>query len=254
MKKLIIVLMVVAVASFLFVGCLGVTPPADDVDDVDDVVDVAKTDTPYITEIDGGNVSLYSTDTQYASGATVEGVGVAGAVIKSYINGVQAGVSNSGTSGSFEVTVSMLKLVEGVTKLYVTATVPGLAESDKSTEYTFTVDLTAPKIASAIADSNDTFITVTFNEAVKAAVDIGTTDDDEAEWDMSALNTANWTITPGTATKFVATSSKVIRITLAGTIGTTGTGFSLICTGIGDSLGNTIKTTAPSTYVGVVTD
>jgi hypothetical protein len=255
MKKLVIVLMVVAMASFLFVGCLpGVVTPEPTPTPTPTPTPIVKTDTPYITLIDGGNVSLYSIVTEYASGATTGGVSVAGAVIKLYINGVQAGVANSGTGGVFTVTVSMLKLTEGVTKLYVTATVPGLAESDKSTEYTFTVDTTAPKIASAVADSGDNVITVTFNEGVNTS--ISTTTSTTLTWAKSVINPANWTVTAATfdagTLSFVATSSKVVRITSTASLAAVGTVFALAVTDICDLLGNT-RTTATS-YVGAVTD
>jgi len=263
MKKLLIVLMVVAMASFLFVGCLPTTPETP-TEPTEPTEPTAKTDTPYITGISG--MSILATTTQYISAdelaapLTISGVGVSGAIIKLYVDAVYAGVANTGTGGTFDVTISAIKLTEGVRKVYVTATVPGLAESDKSTEYTFTYDKTPPKIASAVADSSDNYITVTFDEAVKTTEEYtGTgTDAEKAAWAMSALNADNWTVT---ATGFdagdlsyVAMGSKVIRITSTGDLAAVGTSFSLICTGIGDSIGNKITTTAPSTYVGLVTD
>ena len=176
MKKFLVILMVVAMASFLFVGCLpGVTPGVDD-DEEDEDVGV-KTDTPYIT--DAGAVSILATATQYINAVTgsgkeltdfkVDGVGVAGAIIKLYINDVYAGVGSTGAGGKFDdVIVSAITVTEGANKFYVTATVPGLAESDKSTEYPFTYDKTKPTIASVVGDSSSSYITVTFSEAVKA--------------------------------------------------------------------------------------
>lgn len=208
MKKLIIVLMVVALSSFLFVGCLGVTPPVDDVDDdVDDVVDAAKTDTPFITAT---GFSILATTTQYITAATtvsVDGVGVAGAIIKLYIDGVYAGVGSTGTGGAFSgIGITGITLTEGVKKLYVTATVPGLAESDKSTEYTVTYDKTSPTIVSVVGDSSSSYITVTFSEAVKATTVVAAT------WTYSASATVYADPTTAAVTAISTPSATTARL------------------------------------------
>jgi len=225
MKKLIIVLMVVAVASFLFVGCLGVTPPVDDVDDVDDVVDVAKTDTPFITGIGSGRatISLSSTTTQYTSNPAVVGVGVAGAIIKVYINDVQTGVGSSGNGGAIEsIGVTLAELTEGVNELYITATQPGLAESDPSTKYTFTYDETDPVIASVVADSTANTITVTFDGPVETATS-------GASFPYGAMDPSNWSyngtaLDSDTAT-MSKTSSTVVVITPTTQVASFGTAY-----------------------------
>lgn len=246
MKKFLAMLMVVAMVSFLFVGCMpSVTPDVDD--EVDDEVVVAKTDTPFITVIDG--ISLSATTTQYVSAletAAVTGVGVAGAIIKVYINDVQSGVGSTGLTGAFgPIPVSMITLTDGVKKLYITATVPGLAESDKSTEYTFTYDKTAPTIASAVADSSANSITVTFNEDVNMSTTVPAN---------SALTFGNWIVDGVTLTAadvFASVSAKVIKITPAAAVATGGTVFSISCQNIKDSNGNLMTAGSLSTYIGV---
>lgn len=190
MKKLLVILMLVAMASFLFVGCLpSVTPDEEEVveeeeEEEEEVVEAAQTDTPYIT---GAGFSILSTTTVYVltSGAvSVNGVGVAGAIIKLYIDDVYAGIGSTGTDGSFSgIGITGITLAEGARKLYVTATVPGLAESDKSTEYEFTYDKTKPTVVSVAGDSSSRYITVTFSEAVQSTTVVATT----------------WTYTAGTA-------------------------------------------------------
>ncbi|MHC2995211.1 MAG: hypothetical protein IBV53_06915 [Candidatus Atribacteria bacterium] len=197
MKKLLIMLIVVAMAAFLFVGCLpGVTPPEEEVPE-EEVPVVAKTDAPYITKIGTkGTVSLYSTDTQYTNSLTTDGYGVTNAIIKLYVDDTQIGVSTTGEGGDFSVTKTMAKVKDGVRVLYVTATAPGLAESDASTKYTVTFDTTAPKLASAVADSSDDTITVTFSEDVNMAL-IDTTDTTTFTWAKSALKYGNWQVNDG---------------------------------------------------------
>ena len=188
MKKLIIVLMVVAVASFLFVGCLPetVTPvtPTEPTEPT-----AAKTETPFIVSV--GGITSASTSTLTDS-AEVDGVGVAGAIIKVYIDGVQSGVGSTGTEGNFSgIEATMIDLEDGERKVYVTATVPGLAESDKSTEITFDYDTTAPSIASAVADSSANYIKVTFDEDVRMATS-------GSSFVKSAMNPVHWTWWDGT--------------------------------------------------------
>ena len=168
MKKFLVILMVVAMTSFLFVGCLpGVTPGVDD-DEEDEDVGV-KTDTPFITAT---GFDILATTTEYINDiddVLVDGVGVAGAIIKLYIDDVYVGIGSTGVGGTFDnIAVTGGTVTEGAKTLYVTATLPGLAESDKSTEYTFTFDETAPTIASVAGDSTNGYITVTFSDPVDA--------------------------------------------------------------------------------------
>jgi len=252
MKKFLVILMVVAMASFLFVGCVPTTPAAEEEaaeeEEVVEEAEEAKTDTPYITEI--GSISLSSTSIQYVKAEpAVSGVGVAGAIIKVYVDDVQSGVGSTGVSGAFDdIPMSMITLTEGVRKLYVTATVPGLAESDKSTEYTFTYDKTAPTLASAVADSSDNTITVTFSEDVNMITEIaaGTTTSGLAKWAASALNVANWSLLEDgaavtiSAYTFTKVSDKVVTIT--GSAGAIDTGkiYTVGCDTVYDTATNAI--------------
>ncbi len=213
MKKLLIVLMVIAMASFLFVGCLpAVTPDIDEDEDEDEDVAV-QTDTPFITGMVG--ITIGATTTQYLSkaefitGLTVSGVGVAGAIVRFYIDDVQVGVGSTGAGGNFgPIGVTFVtSLTEGVKVAHVTATTPGLAESDASTAYTFIYDKTLPTIASSVADSSAQTITVTFSEAV----DTGTTG-----LAKSALTLTNWEVggVAITGSNISKVSSTVVKLDL----------------------------------------
>jgi len=166
MKKFLVILMVVAMASFLFVGCT--TPPTPEPEPTPTPEPTVKTATPYIT---GASFSILATTTpSVRTSPTFTGVGAAGAIIKLYVDSVYAGVGTTGANGAFTaVGITGITLLEGTRKAYVTATVPGLAESDASTEYSFIYDVTAPTIASVVGDSSEEYITVTFSEAVTSA-------------------------------------------------------------------------------------
>ncbi|MBA7576040.1 hypothetical protein ES695_17765 [Candidatus Atribacteria bacterium 1244-E10-H5-B2] len=259
MKKLLIMLMVVAMA-FLFVGCLGTTPPIDPDDPVEPVVPV--TQAPIITSI--SDVSFTSALAQYTNKIEVGGVAPAGSVIKIYVNGVNTGIGYSGTNASFEEVsgTSIAKVLDGAKTLYATATQFGLAESAASASYSFTYDTTAPTIAKAVVTDGELYITVAFNEAVKATEKYdGIDEDKKAAWAMSALNPINWNIVFGDASftadsataTYLAVSDKVIMITEATPLTTPiagGDWFTISCTNIGDSLGNHSATA--TTYLGVV--
>jgi len=266
MKKFLAMLMVVAMVSFLFVGCMpSVTPP---VEEEEEEVGLVKTEAPIITGISGITLGLAA---QSTNSITVDGLAPVGSVIKVYLNDVQTGIGYAGTSGLFTVSgTSIGTILGGAKTLYVTATQFGLAESAHSASYSFTYDITAPKIASATADSDDFYITVTFDEGVKAtlkytdaalaAVGATTTAGKAmiAAWGMSALNSLNWTVFVGgsaftvTDSTLIAVSPTTIRLTSASAIANGGAFFSVTCTGIGDLQGNTIKVTAPATFGGTV--
>jgi len=264
MKKFLVILMVLAMASFLFAGCIPTAPAEEAAEEAaEEVAAVVKTDTPFITGI--ADVDLSSTATQYSNDPEVSGVGVPGAVIKVYLNGVQSGIGYTGADGVFApdpIPVTLVDLTEGVTTLYVTATQPGLAESDKSTTYTFTYDETAPKIASAVADSTDQTVTVTFNEALNFTVPTATPTA-AATGLNSALLATNWKVngvplvTDAAITKV---SSTVVKIDLdddtSGAVVPAGEEiYTLSYINIADSLGNaTSATTYSSIYIDVVTD
>jgi len=250
MKKFLVILMVVAMASVLFVGCT--TPPTPEPEPEPTPTPSVKTDTPFITAID--NVSLSSTSTQYSNSAPdVSGVGVAGAIIKVYIDDVQSGVGSTGDSGAFtDVPVSMVTLTEGVRVIYATATQPGLAESDASTKYTFTYDYTKPTIASAAGDSSAQTITVTFSEDVN--MNLEDTTSTTFTWAKSALRPANWSLngtTLGSTYSFSVVSSKVVRITCLAATLVTGTNKYVGVDDVNDLANNAITTESVVNFIPV---
>ncbi|MBA7586685.1 hypothetical protein ES708_28690 [subsurface metagenome] len=175
MKKLLIMLMVVTMASFLFVGCLPVTPPIDPVDP-DPVLPVSIT--PVIEKItnvdDESIINLYSSATQYMNkaevknGILVKGFALKYSEVKVYVRGVVVGTSTTyGVLERFTVFVAKASLGDdGAKTLYATATEMGLAESAPSTVYAFTLDVVAPDIEKVAVDLEEETVTVTFDEAV----------------------------------------------------------------------------------------
>lgn len=249
MKKFLVLLMVIAMTSFLFVGCLGdgVIPP---VDDDDDGVDGVKTDTPYIT--DAGEVSILATTTEYIIAAgelQVSGVGVAGAIIKLYIDDVYAGIGYTSSGGAFEnIGITGITLTEGAKKFHVTATLPGLAESDASTEYSFTYDKTSPTIVSVAGDSTNGYITVTFSDAVDADTVV------DATWYYETGSTVptfaiGTTHSPDAVTVLTSTTARLYFTFVDGDVFV---GVSCSGTAIEDEAGNEMD--LPVYIYGVVTD
>jgi len=212
MKKFLIVLAMVAMVSFLFVGCLpgGVTP--DEPDEPDSPVLPAST-TPVIkeiTKIDGSTpvISLYSSKTQYmnkgevADGILVTGVAPKYSTIKVYVDGAVVSTGYSyGVLEEFTVFVAKANLgVDGAKTLYATATEVALAESTPSTTYAFTLDTVEPKIVSVAVEVEDlaeaaiaTDITLTV--ICSEAIDKTTLDDSDADstdiWDLVRLKGAD---------------------------------------------------------------
>ncbi|MBA7582607.1 hypothetical protein ES708_24540 [subsurface metagenome] len=187
MKKLLIMLMVVAMASFLFVGCLPVTPPIDP-EDPDEPVGPPST-TPVIEEIrdiddEVDIINLYSSATQYmnakdvADGILVKGFAPKYSEINVYVGGVVVGTGYAyGVGEGFTVFVAKADLgVDGAKTLYATATEIGLDESVPSTTYAFTLDTVAPEIVSVAAEAEDPLpikdettdatLTITCSEAI----------------------------------------------------------------------------------------
>lgn len=179
MKKLLVILMVVAMASFLFVGCLGdgVTPPADDVvDDVDDVVDILTSATPVLTGVSSSIgvaiIDLTSDSTQYVSKAEagsiiyIQGTAPAESLVSIYLDGVAIGAAVGETSvrGLWSIYVAESALgADGVKVITAKCTEVGLTQSLVSNAATFTLDTVLP-YATTLAATAD------------AAVAVGTTD------------------------------------------------------------------------------
>jgi len=159
MKKFIIVLMVVAVASFLFVGCLPTTPetPTEPTEPTEPTV--AATVAPIITAIPG--ISLTSTATQYINATEAAVVTVAGTAptyseVKVYVDDVCAGTADVGVTGTFLVVVAEADLgADGEKVIYATAKEAAIDVSAHSVEYAFVLDQVAPS-ATTLAATADT--------------------------------------------------------------------------------------------------
>jgi len=169
MKKLLIVLMVVAVSSFLFVGCLGVTPPADDVDDDDDVDDVLASATPVLTGVASSAVvpvaivDLTSTATQYVNKAEagtlifVQGTAPAESLVSIYLDDVAitAAVGETSVNGLWSIFVAKSALGDdGVKVITAKCTEVGLTESVASNAATFTLDTVLPSATTLAATAD----------------------------------------------------------------------------------------------------
>jgi len=145
MKKFLVILMVVAMASFLFVGCIpGVTPVTPEPEPEPEPTPTPTTHAPIIISVDDGSVI---NSTEAADGIVVNGTGPTYSEIKLFIDGVFAGTGDVSVTGAWTVNVAKTDLgADGDKVLYATAIEAGLAESDKSNEVKFTLDTVAPKI------------------------------------------------------------------------------------------------------------
>ena len=176
MKKLLIILMVVAMASFLFVGCLGVTPPVDGDEDDEDEEDVTPpavaTATPVITAVAGIDITASG---QYISNAEAAVVIVTGTAapyseVKVYINGTVADTGVARANATFDVVMAKADLgTDGAKTLYVTATETGFNESAHSNECAFKLDTAAPGILAVKATAETGWV----NSAVLPIIGAG---------------------------------------------------------------------------------
>jgi len=230
MKKFLVILMVVAMASVLFVGCTTPPTPEPEPEPTPTPTPTVQTETPIISEINAGQFDFLSTATQYVNAFNVFAVAPSGSVLKLYINDVWVGTGSAGAAGVNTTAIAIAgDIADGVKTVYVTATQPGLAVSEKSTIYTVTLDTVAPKIASAIADSSANSITVTFNKAV----DMSTT-----TLTNSALGAANWTVNSAVLVVdtdvIVKVTTTSVRITPNTPVATAGTAYYLEVVNIDD--------------------
>jgi hypothetical protein len=171
MKKFLVILMVVAMASFLFVGCLpGVTPDVDDEEEEEEVVVVTTTVAPIITSITDNPVAptvpadiisltattVYMNATEVALGIIVNGTAPTYSEVKVYIDDICAGTANVGDSGTFSVVVAKVDLgSDGEDKvLYATAKEAALPVSAHSVEYAFILDTVKPKATTLAASAS----------------------------------------------------------------------------------------------------
>lgn len=163
MKKLLIVLMVVAVASFLFVGCIpGVTPPVDD-EDEDDVTPPTSA-TPVLTAVESSAAvsifdvtstsTLYMNEDEAGSSILVKGTAPSESLVTIYIDDVAVvgAVGETAVTGLWTVAVAESSLgADGVKVMTAKVTEVGLAESAASNAVTFTLDTVDPGIDSVAA-------------------------------------------------------------------------------------------------------
>ena len=146
MKKLLVILMVVAMASFLFVGCLpGTTTPVVEEEEEEEVVVVPPTTVaPIIIAVtDGASINAV----EAADGIIVNGTAPTYSEVKIYINDICAGTGDTLADGTWTVVVAKADLgADGDKVLYATAKEGALDVSAKSNEKKFTLDTLAPKI------------------------------------------------------------------------------------------------------------
>lgn len=81
MKKLLIILIVIAMISFIFTGCAPTTPADEEAEE-----ELDPTDTPTISSISGiditSDLTQYVNSSEAENGITVEGIAAAGAESK----------------------------------------------------------------------------------------------------------------------------------------------------------------------------
>jgi len=199
MKKFIIVLMVVAVASFLFVGCLSGTTIPDTTTDTT----IPTTVAPIITAVT--DINIASSATQYvnaaeaADGITVTGTAPTYSEIKVYINGITAGTGDAGADGEWDVVVANADLikaakVEGAKVLHATAEEPGLPVSDSSNVINFILDTVIPFIASSVGTSGTVPVAIGGTVVELLLSDTGNFFDGEVVNNVLLLVAGNWKI------------------------------------------------------------
>ena len=163
MKKFLVILMVVAMASFLFVGCIpGVTPVTPDVDDEEPVVPTSAT--PVLTDVESSAAveifdvtstsTLYMNEDEAGSSILVKGTAPSGSLVTIYIDDVAivGAVGETAVTGLWTVAVAESSLgADGVKVMTAKVTEVGLAESAASNAVTFTLDTVDPGIDSVAA-------------------------------------------------------------------------------------------------------
>ncbi len=160
MKKFLVILMVLAMASVLFVGCT--TPPTPDPDpdpDPDPVVVISAT--PVLTAVETSAAvsifdvtstsTLYMNKTEVGSSILVKGTAPSESLVQLYLDDVAItpAVAEASTSGLWTVAVAKSSLGDdGVKVLTAKVTEVGLAESEASNVVTFTYDTDLPGVDS----------------------------------------------------------------------------------------------------------
>ena len=151
MKKLLVILMLLAMVSFLFAGCGTPTTPAEE--------ELVPTDTPTINSISGiditSDLTQYINSSEAENGITVEGIAAAGAEVKVYINDAAVAATTVATAtGTWVLIITEIELGDdGEKTVYAVASETGLADAT-STSYDFTLDTDAPGISSIACTAN----------------------------------------------------------------------------------------------------
>jgi len=198
MKKFLVILMVLAMASFLFVGCT--TPVEEEVAEEEEVVEeeeevvVAATVAPVLLTVAG--ISLTSSATQYINATEAAVVVVTGTAptyseVKVYVDDVCAGTADVGVTGTFSVTVAEADLgADGDKVIYATAKEAAIDVSAHSVEYAFVLDQVKPTATTLAA-------TATTAQAVASAVVSGVcpVDSVAVASGTGTLAAGTWTIT-----------------------------------------------------------
>jgi len=166
MKKLLVILMVVAMASFLFVGCIPTTPEevVEEEEEEEEEVVVVATVAPLLTSITTNAavpvaaIDLTATATQYlnaadvALGIIVNGTAPTYSEVKVYVDDVCAGTADVGVTGIFSVVVAEADLgADGDKVIYATAKEAAIDVSAHSVEYAFVLDQVKPSATTLAA-------------------------------------------------------------------------------------------------------
>ncbi len=154
MKKLLIILMVIAMVSFIFAGCAPTTPADEEAEE-----ELDPTDTPTISSISGiditSDLTQYVNSSEAENGITVEGIAAAGAEVRVYINDVAVAATTVATAtGTWVLIITEIELGDdGEKTVYAVASEADLADAT-STSYDFTLDTDAPGISSIACTAN----------------------------------------------------------------------------------------------------
>jgi len=154
MKKLFVILMVIAMFSFIFTGCAPTTPAEEEAEE-----ELVPTDTPTISSISGiditSDLTQYVNSSEAENGITVEGIAAAGAEVKVYINDAAVAATTVATAtGTWVLIITEIELGDdGEKTVYAVASEAGLADAT-STSYDFTLDTDAPGITSIACTAN----------------------------------------------------------------------------------------------------
>jgi len=182
MKKFLVILMVLAMASVLFVGCT--TPPTPDPDpDPDPTPTPIVSATPVLTDVQTSVgvsiITVTSTSTQYMNiadvGASilVTGTAPSESLVKIYLDDVAVGpaVAEASTSGLWSVAIAKSSLGDdGVKVLTAKVTEVGLAEGVASNAATFTLDTVRPSATTLVATANTAAVAMVITSEVTAGV------------------------------------------------------------------------------------